>query len=141
MTEDKTSGANAHDYTYTYDGNDNRLTSSETGALTFWTYDIANRLVTSVSGGLTTTYTFDRNGNKTIVRESVNIYTLGYDNMNRLNYQIDGSNRFTVSKKTPGDLQRFTYTYDASNLKRYEDAPTGRTTIVWDGFDYLEGRS
>ena len=107
---------------------DNRLTSSETGALTFWTYDIANRLVTSVSGGLTTTYTFDRNGNKTIVRESVNIYSMGYDNMNRLNYQIDGSNRFT-------------YTYDASSLKRYEDAPTGRTTIMWDGSNYLGGKS
>ena len=77
--------------------------------------------------GLTTTYTFDRNGNKTIVRESVNIYSMGYDNMNRLNYQIDGSNRFT-------------YTYDASSLKRYEDAPTGRTMIVWDGANYLQGR-
>ena len=48
--------------------------------------------------------------------------------MNRLNDQIDGSNRFT-------------YTYDASSLKRYEDAPTGRTTIMWDGSNYLGGKS
>ena len=51
-----------------------------------------------------------------------------YDNMNRLNYQVAGS-------------ARYTYTYDADGLKRYEDAASGRTTVIWDGTNYLQGRS
>ncbi len=125
LTQDNTSGANAHNYTYSYDGNDNRLTSSETGALTFWTYDAANRMVTAVSGGLTTTYTYSRNGGLTNVLEGAGAaYTMAYDSMLRLYYQVASSSRYT-------------YTYDSDNLKRYEDAPTGRTTLIWDGTNYL----
>jgi YD repeat-containing protein len=125
LIQDDTSGANAHNYTYSYDPNDNRLTSSETGAMTFWTYNPANRLVTAVSGGLTTSYSYDRNGNLTLVQEGGGaVYTMGYDNMLRLNYQIATSTYNT-------------YTYDAGGLKRYEDASTGRTTVIWDGSSYL----
>jgi len=42
LTQDATTGANTHTYDYTYDGNDNRLTSNETGALATWTYDMAS---------------------------------------------------------------------------------------------------
>ena len=129
LIQDNTSGVNAHNYTYSYDGNDNRLTSSETGALAFSTFDAANRLVTTVSGGLTTTYAYSRNGGNTSVLEGGGaIYTMGYDNMLRLNHQI-ATATYT------------TYTYDADDFKRYEDTSSGRTTIVWDGSDYLQGRS
>ena len=50
---------------------------------------------------------------------------IGYDNMLRLNYQIATA----------------TYTYDADDFKQYEDTSSGRTTIVWDGSNYLQGRS
>jgi YD repeat-containing protein len=125
LTQDLTSGANAHSYTYTYDGNDNRLSSSETGSVSAWTYDVANRMVTSINGSATTSFTYDRNGCQSVVNEGAGvIYTMLYDNMLRLNCQISGANRYS-------------YTYDAGNLKRYEDGPTGRTTIIWDGTDYL----
>jgi len=52
---------------------------------------------------------------------------MGYDNMLRLNYQIASTGRYT-------------YTYDADGKKRYENIPTGLTTIIWDGPDYLQGR-
>ena len=97
--------------------------------LTFWTYDPANRMVTAVSGGLTTTYGYSRNGNETSVLEGGgNIYTMGFDNMNRLNYQIAGSSLYT-------------YIYDAENYKRYEESPTGITTLLWDGDNYLGSKS
>lgn len=129
LTEDKTSGTNVHDYTYSYDGNDNRLTSSETGVVTQWLFDAANRIVTAVASSLTTTYSYSRNGNLTNVLEGGgNAYTMVYDNMNRLNYQLAGSSRYT-------------YVYDADSLKRYEILPTGTTTIIWDGTEYLQGRS
>ena len=129
LTQDNTTGANAHVYTYSYDGNDNRLTSSETGALTFWTYDVANRMVTAISGGLTTTYAYSRNGGQTSVKEGGGaVYTMGYDNMLRLNYQIATSTYNT-------------YTYDAQGLKRYEDSTSGRTTLIWDGRNYLGSKS
>ncbi len=68
-------------------------------------------------------------GNLTnVVETGGSAFTMGYENVNRLNFQIAGS-------------VRFTYTYDASGLKRYEDAPSGRTTIIWDGTDYLQGRN
>ncbi len=34
-----------------------------------------------------------------------------------------------------------TMTYDGDGLKRAEIAASGRTTLVWDGADYLQGRS
>ena len=34
-----------------------------------------------------------------------------------------------------------TYTYVADGLKRTEVTGNGTTTLVWDGSDYLQGRS
>lgn len=114
--------------TYTMDAN-NRLTSSETGILTFWTYDAANRLVTAVSSDLTTSYQYDRNGCEIGVQEGGGaVYTMGYDNMLRLNYQIATSTYNT-------------FTYDAGGLKRYEYSSSGITTLIWDGDDYLGAKS
>jgi len=53
---------------------------------------------------------------------------MGFDNMNRLNYQIAGSSLYT-------------YIYDAENYKRYEESPTGITTLLWDGDNYLGSKS
>jgi hypothetical protein len=118
-----------YDVTYSYDGNDNRLTSPEIGALTFWTYNAANQLVTAISGGLTTTNTYNRDGCETLVQEGGGaVYAMGYDNMLRLNYQI-ATNTYA------------TYTYDADGCKWYEDASTGRATVIWDGDSYLRSKS
>jgi len=44
LIQDATIGFSTHTYDYSYDGNDNRLTSTETGNLAQFTYDAANRL-------------------------------------------------------------------------------------------------
>lgn len=64
-------------------------------------------------------------GCETLVKEGGGaVYTMTYDNMLRLNCHIATSTYAT-------------YTYAADGLKRYEDTSTGRTTIIWDGDDYL----
>ena len=86
-------------------------------------------MVTAISGGQTTSYAYSRNGGLiSVVEGGGAVYTMGYDNMLRLNYQIATS---TFS----------TYVYDADGFKRYEELSTGTTTLVWDGSDYLQGRS
>lgn len=32
------------------------------------------------------------------------------------------------------------YTYDGDGLKRSENTPSGFTTLIWDGSEYLQGR-
>jgi YD repeat-containing protein len=49
LIQDVTSGTNAHTYNYSYDSNDNILTNSESGVVVTSTYDLANRLTTSIS--------------------------------------------------------------------------------------------
>lgn len=49
----------------------------------------------------------------------------------------DEENRM-VSHNLSGNL--VTYTYDGDGLKRSEISSTGRTTLVWDGTDYLQER-
>jgi len=63
---------------YTYDAVGNRLTKSDNGVVTSYTYDKNNRLISE--GG--NTYTYDKNGNtlsKTGASETVS-YTYGYNN-------------------------------------------------------------
>ena len=54
--------------------------------------------------------------------------TLTYDKENRLSRHENGG---TVS----------TYSYDGDGLKRAEIVAGAVTTLVWDGSDYLQGRS
>jgi len=129
LTEDHTTGADAHTYTYSYDSNDNRLTSSEKGTVSASTYDAANRLVTSVAGTSTTTYTYDSDGNLTNITEpDGTLTTMVYDQEDRLIRHESGS---TIT----------TYTYDGDGLKRTEQTGSAITTLLWDGSDYVQARS
>jgi YD repeat-containing protein len=80
-------------------------------------------------GSLRTTYTYDDDGNQTVIAlQAADLVTLSYDKENRMARHQDGA---TV----------VTYTYAADGLKRSEVAAGGTTTLVWDGTDYLQGRS
>lgn len=79
------------------------------------------------------THTYDTNGNLTVVSgklQNVNpgTVTMSYDKENRM-----------VNHSLSGNL--VTYTFDGDGLKRSEISSTGRTTLVWDGTDYLQERS
>lgn len=125
LTRDLTSVTNAHDYTYTYDGNDNRLTSSETGVVTQYAYDAANRLVTSVASGQTTSYSYNNWGALSL--------TLNPDGT-RVTQTSDLDGKLLVQSDTSGVT---TMGYAADGLMRFEHKPASRTTLIWDGSDYL----
>ncbi len=59
LTQDNTTGTNAHVYNYSYDSTDNILTNNESGTVTTNTYDLASRLTTTLAGTTLTTYSFD----------------------------------------------------------------------------------
>jgi len=130
LTADLTSGPNAHAYTYSYDSTDNRLTSSETGTMASFSYDLASRLTTSIEGTALSTYTYEPNGNLSGVQSPSGRVTMSYDKENRL-----------VRHEQPTAFHVATYTYDGDGLKRREIVGDETTILVWDGTDYLQGRS
>ena len=129
LTKDVTTVENAHTYDYTYNGSDDLLSSTESGSLVQFLVDASNRLVTSVSGGLTTTYTFDLNGNLTSAQDNTGITTMSYEKENRLSVHQSASASVA------------TYQYGLDGLKAIENVDGAITTLVWDGSDYLQGRS
>jgi YD repeat-containing protein len=130
LTQDHTTGFNTHTYDYSYDANDNRLTSNETGSVVSWTYDAANRITTSQSDLGQETYGYDPNGNLTSVLGILFNVEMFYDKENRL------------IRHAQDEVEDSIFTYDGDGLKRTENDGTAEvTTLVWDGSDYLQGRS
>lgn len=129
LTQDATVGLNTHTYDYSYDTTDNRLTSNETGTNATWTYDLAGRMVTSLEGSVLTTYTFGDNGNlQEVAPAGADATTMTYDKENRMVSHKEGT---TLSSMT----------YDGDGFKRSEISSTGRTTLIWDGSNYLGAKS
>jgi YD repeat-containing protein len=82
LTQDSTTGPNAHLYDYSYDGLDKRVTANESGTLTTFTYNAAQRLVTSMAGVLLTTYSYDAIGNQILVNTPTGLTTMAYNKEN-----------------------------------------------------------
>ena len=125
LIADDTTGTNAHNYVYSYDPIDNRLTSSETGILATWIYDASSRMTTSIEGSTVSSYTYDSNGNLLAAQVGAQWNTMTYDKENRLATYRDNLTGLT------------TYTYQPDGLKRSERNGSSITTLVWDGSDYL----
>jgi YD repeat-containing protein len=125
LTKEETSIESAHTYDYSYNAVDDLLNSTESGSLVQFTVDAASRLITSVSGSVTTTYSFDLNGNMIGVQDSLGQTTMVYDKENRL----------TLHQSPTGSVA--TYAYGLDGLKTTENVDGVLTTIVWDGSDYL----
>ena len=132
LTQDATTGLNTHTYDYSYDSRDNRLTSSETGSVSTFSYNAFGQLTTSVHKVFLpeiTTYTYDLDGNLTVVADqTTDLVTMAYDDENRMVTHKDGA---TI----------VTYTYAGDGLKRTEEDDSGVTTILWDGSEYLQQRT
>ena len=90
--------------------------------------DAAGRLVTSVSGGVTTTYSFGANGNLETISDGTGVTTMQYDKESRL----------IVHQSSAGSVA--SYAYGLDGLKGTEQVDGVMTTLVWDGKDYLQGR-
>jgi len=89
-------------------------------------YDLAQRLTTSMEGTALTTYSFDPAGNK--IKENLDgaLTTYTFDPANRLIFQSSASGFST-------------YTYQGHDgLRRSAWEPgTTNSTMIWDGSDYL----
>ncbi len=116
--------------TYTYDAVGNRLTQNDNGALTNYTYDIANRL-TNVNAQV---YTWDNNGN--LLNDGTSAYT--YDQANRIKTLTQGTNNYAFAYNGLSD--RISQTVN-SVLTRYAlDPAAGLTQVLADGTStYLYG--
>jgi len=102
---------------YTYDGVGNRLTKTDNGVVTNYTYDKNNRLVSEGEN----TYTYDQNGNtlsKTGPSETVS-YT--YDYNNRLISAVTANETGTSTVEYIYDVDgvRVGKTVDGVNISRY----------------------
>jgi YD repeat-containing protein len=127
VTREQFAGPDTHDFAYAYDGNDNLLYSGEKA--TTFTLDAAGRIVTSVDLSGLTTFGYDANGNNTGVVQ--------YDGLNlEMSYNME--NRLTVYAS---GTTVATFTYSGNGLKTSESEGSVTTTLVWDGDDYLQGRS
>ena len=82
---------------YSYDAVGNRTRMDRNGAVTTYTYDTSDRLITEVKGASTFTSSYDDNGNSTSRSDGVNTDSYVYDAENRL-----------VSATTPSGMVTYT---------------------------------
>ena len=87
-------------------------------------------MVTSIVSFIAVTCGHGLNGNLRPVNDPTNtgVATLSYHKENRLSVY--------VNRKTEA-----TFTYSGDGLKSHELMNGASTTIIWDGTDYLQGRS
>ncbi len=136
-------GSDGRYFHYTYDSVGNRLSEEkcltlggcETPITTTYTYDSANRLLSTQHSVLgTVSYTWDDNGN--LLNDGVNDYS--YDAANRLVSFDDGSVVSTYSYKGLGD--RVSQTVDSVTTDYMLDLNAGLTQVLSDGANtYLYG--
>jgi YD repeat-containing protein len=124
-------------FTFSYDAAGQRTTLlMGNGSKRLYSYDLAGRLTTQIEQKrtsvpvVTMVDTYDNAGNLTKVAAPApaGTTTMVYDKENRLTRHESGG---VVS----------TYTYAGDGLKRSEQVSGALTTLVWDGDEYLQGRS
>lgn len=81
-----------------------------------------------MAGWKTTNYTFDANGNQPVVSSPTDLTTMSYDKENRMLTSTTGA-------------ARTTYSYGTNGMKASEQSGSSTTTLLWDGSEYLQGRS
>ncbi len=95
-----------------------------------YVFDAANRITTLQQGTTRTTFTYDNNGNPTEENAAGG----------RTTYVYDSANRLTGVVLSTG--VRSTYTYRGDNKRRtLQEAGGVLTTMLWDGEDYLMGKT
>jgi YD repeat-containing protein len=91
-------------------------------------HDLASRMTTAISSLGLTTYGYSKNQSLTSVFEPAGFTTMAYDKEERLKQHEYGT---TVTN----------YLYYNDNMKAVENIAGVLTTLIWDGTNYLQGRS
>ncbi len=126
LTNERRSGANVYNITYSYDPVGNRSLMQSGGALTTYTYNAANEPATSQTSAGTTTYTFDGSGNQ---------FTSQAPGNQRTTNTWDGENRLTQVSLPSGIRNTFSYNGDGQRVVKQDSM--GTTRHVWDGQNVL----
>ena len=126
LTRERRSGTNAYDTTYTYDGVGNRLTKVESGAITTYSCDVADELLTQEDSSGVTTFTYDANGNRVSKRNPSNQI---------VTHTWDADNRMTCF--TDVTAQATSFSYDGDGRLRQRQGAADTTNALWDGENVL----
>ncbi len=124
-------GTYAYATTYVYDGNGNRLRKLEgvAGAVTSYSYNVADELLrVQPPAGPPTTFLWDANGNQ--AEENT-----GGD---RTTYTWDWENRLSRLQEPTGGVE--TYAYQENGYRMYAASPGSRTSFLWDENNLLQER-
>ena len=109
LKNERRSGTNAYNITYSYDPVGNRLTMVNGGVATTSTYDAANELVKSQGAGGVTSYTFDAAGNQLVSRDPSN---------QRTTNSWDFENRLVRVSLPSGLINTFAYNGDGQRIQK-----------------------
>ena len=144
-------GANGQDTTYTYDGNDNRLTSTDIGKPTATSqFDALNRLIeiTDAASGVTK-YSYDDEDRIKTVTDPDNLITTynynGFGDLVSINSPDTGLTSFTIDEagntltKTDARGKVTTNAYDALNRIKTENYADSSLNITYSYDDITNG--
>jgi RHS repeat-associated protein len=121
LTLEQRNGAQAYNIGYSYDGNGNRLTQSNSGAVTAYQYNAANaQVLITPPTGAPTTQTFDPVGNLTIQNTGGALTTQTWSPENRM---------LSISNPDGSGEQS---TYSAHGLRKSRTSGGITTNFTWD---------
>jgi Rhs family protein len=106
-------GTYPYSISYTYDNVGNRLTKTQDGITTTYTYDENDRLIQENTPEATITYTYDNNGNTIEKRTPTETTTYTYDFENRL-----------ISATINGQTTTYQYDGDGNRVKKIDGQGT-----------------
>lgn len=130
VVREERSGVSSYDASYSYDASGNRITKLSESPLQpapylcTSTFDIADELVTTQCGSMSTHYTYDDDGN--LVRAD------GIDAEDSFDYQWNDDSLLVQVSRDDG-LGEWNYVYSGDGLRYSVDGPDGAVWYIWDG--------
>jgi len=139
LIREQQGGSPLIDTTFTYDPAGNRQIREDSSERTTYTYDGADRLLTSRDSAGVTTYTYDADGNRTLSEAPTGRTTFSWDAQNRLTRYENGAaavdyayNAFDqrVKRTTSSITQKYVFDFDRILARLNAAGQTDRLAVV-----------